>query len=600
MPHRLCVNLIPRISMNRAAWPFLTIIILTSQTAASVVSNQPDWDGAQGLTGWWEDVVSDVLIDESTGDIFVTGTYRYDLHAGPFSLAALQHHDSGNTSDIFVAKWSGDNWDWIATAGGPDNDWTSSLAMTNDGHLYVAGAFRSNVSTFGTHQLSNSDTTPRTLTTSPTSEAFLARMDPSNGEWVWVSGFEGQGHSDWAVAIEPSASGGVYVVGNYASNSLIHDGSTLMSGWGDGGMTDAFLAEFNPSGTLLAYSSVFDPDASLEVSDLAVTTEGVVLLAGHYIGQAAYAVPNKTVNEAPGYSEGFVAAWQPVNQTWMWMASIGGAGSDEIYSISPDNEGGAYVLARSSSLVTFSINPDNSSRISNPNSGFPGTTDVLVSRITGHGDWLWTSSAIGAGNDDAHSIATMNGGAVVSGGTASITMTFGSHDIQKSDDPLNMDLWIAGIGDTGAWKWALNAGMAKWPETTPLDHSGGVSVLGGSFSTTYVDFDDSRIWNWDNESTYQWPDAFFAVLNHNSNQDCTDPDYASDNPGCTNSDNDSSGDSNSGQDESGDGLEGNGASGDTEETSEVGIFGILVVMLIIGMIIGIILISRSEEESADE
>jgi len=282
------------------------------------------------------------------------------------------------------------------------------------------------------------------------------------------------------------------------------------------------------------------------------------------------------------------------------MASIGGAGSDEIYSISPDNEGGAYVLARSSSLVTFSINPDNSSRISNPNSGFPGTTDVLVSRITGHGDWLWTSSAIGAGNDDAHSIATMNGGAVVSGGTASITMTFGSHDIQKSDDPLNMDLWIAGIGDTGAWKWALNAGMAKWPETTPLDHSGGVSVLGGSFSTTYVDFDDSRIWNWDNESTYQWPDAFFAVLNHNSNQDCTDPDYASDNPGCTNSDNDSSGDSNSGQDESGDGLEGNGASGDTEETSEVGIFGILVVMLIIGMIIGIILISRSEEESADE
>ena len=48
------------------------------------------------------------------------------------------------------------------------------------------------------------------------------------------------------------------------------------------------------------------------------------------------------------------------------------------------------------------------------------------------------------------------------------------------------------------------------------DHSAGVSVLGGSFSTTYVDFDDSRIWNWDNESTYQWPDAFFALLNHNS------------------------------------------------------------------------------------
>ena len=111
---------------------------------------------------------------------------------------------------IFVTRWSGDNWAWVATAGGPDNDWASSLAMTNDGSLYVAGAFRSNISTFGTHQLSNSDTTPRTLTTSPTSEAFLARMDPSNGNWMWVSGFEGQAHSDWSVAIEPSVSGGVY------------------------------------------------------------------------------------------------------------------------------------------------------------------------------------------------------------------------------------------------------------------------------------------------------------------------------------------------------------------------------------------------------
>ena len=70
-PHRLCVNPIPHASMNRVAWAFLTIIILSSQAAASVVSNQPDWDGAQGLTGWWEDVVNDVLIDESTGDIFV-------------------------------------------------------------------------------------------------------------------------------------------------------------------------------------------------------------------------------------------------------------------------------------------------------------------------------------------------------------------------------------------------------------------------------------------------------------------------------------------------------------------------------------------------
>ena len=282
------------------------------------------------------------------------------------------------------------------------------------------------------------------------------------------------------------------------------------------------------------------------------------------------------------------------------MASIGGSGSDEIYSISSDDEGGAYVLARSSSLDTYSIQPDNTSRTSNPNSGLSGTTDVLVSRITGHGVWLWTSSAIGAGNDDAHSIAAMEGGAVVSGGTASITMTFGNIGIQKSDDPLNMDLWIAGIGDSGIWQWALNAGMAKWPEATTLDHLAGVSVLGGSFSTTYVDFDDSRVWNWDNESTYQWPDAFFALLNHDSNQSCADSDDELDNPECIDSNEVPADQSNSDQDESGDGMEDNGSSRDESDTSELGVFGILVVLLIVGMIIGIILISRNEDESSDK
>ncbi|MED5267934.1 MAG: hypothetical protein VYB00_03830, partial [Candidatus Thermoplasmatota archaeon] len=170
----------------------------------------------------------------------------------------------------------------------------------------------------------------------------------------------------------------------------------------------------------------------------------------------------------------------------------------------------------------------------------------------------------------------------------------------KSDDPINMDLWIAGIGDSGTWKWALNVGMAKWPEATSLDHSGGVSALGGSFSTTYVDFDDSRIWNWDNESTYQWPDAFFALLNHNPNQDCTDADGAADNPGCDDFDDGSPNGDNSGQDGSGDGTGGTNASEDVGETSEVGVFGILVVLLIVGMIIVIILISRTEEESSDE
>ena len=90
------------------------------------------------------------------------------------------------------------------------------------------------------------------------------------------------------------------------------------------------------------------------------------------------------------------------------------------------------------------------------------------------------------------------------------------------------------------------------------------------------------------------------ILNHNSNQDCIDSNDATDNSECTDFYDDSMDDSNPGQDGPSDDLGGNEASGGAEETSEVGVFGLLVVLLIAGMIIGIIVISRSEEESSDE
>ena len=233
---------------------------------------------------------------------------------------------------------------------------------------------------------------------------------------------------------------------------------------------------------------------------MALTTSGKVMVAGYFLGQAAYGIPNKTVNDAPGYSDGMIASWDPSSNTWEWLASIGGQGSEEIYSIDADETGGAYVLSRTSSRLTYSIDPDNSSRISNTNTGLTGTTDVMASRISGEGQWQWTQSVSGAGNDDAHAIASMSGGAVVLGGTASFQLAFDAHYVLKSDDPINMDLWMAGISDDGNWEWALGLGMAKWPETTSLHHSNGKTAMGGSFSTTHAEFGNLTIQNWDNES----------------------------------------------------------------------------------------------------
>ena len=330
---------------------------------------------------------------------------------------------------------------------------------------------------------------------------------------------------------------------------------------------------------------------------MALTSNGKVMVAGYFLGQAAYGVPNKTVNDSPGYSEGMIASWDPSSNTWEWIASIGGQNSEEIYSIDADETGGAYVLSRTSSRVTYSIDPDNSSRISNTNTGLTGTTDVMVSKISNEGKWQWTESVSGAGNDDAHAIASMSGGAIVLGGTASLQLAFDTHSILKSDDPLNMDLWMAGISDNGIWEWALGLGMAKWPEATSLHHSNGKTAMGGSFSTTHAEFGNLTIQNWDNESTYQWPDGFLATLDHSHRSGCTDENAPNFDASATIDDGTCQAD---GGNSSTDGTSDGSGQGDDEDSGGGSILGMISALLIVGLIGIIIFVSRNSEESSDE
>ena len=92
----------------------LTAILLVSHVAGSTGAQPPIWVDAEAMSGWWGDSVNDVHIDSESGDVYVVGAYRFDLHAGELSLEANQH-ETGNTTDIFVGKWSDGDWAWLST-----------------------------------------------------------------------------------------------------------------------------------------------------------------------------------------------------------------------------------------------------------------------------------------------------------------------------------------------------------------------------------------------------------------------------------------------------------------------------------------------------
>ena len=129
--------------MNQVACAFLTVIILSSQTAASVVSNHPDWDGAQGLTGWWEDAVL-VWTADGAGkypDTFGRTTVEGELVSAA-DIQAAAGVGAGLTPSMLVGYgwWQVKVMRWTAGGAGPYPGGHPSGVAPSTGPCTAAGA----------------------------------------------------------------------------------------------------------------------------------------------------------------------------------------------------------------------------------------------------------------------------------------------------------------------------------------------------------------------------------------------------------------------------------------------------------------------------
>ena len=121
--------------------------------------------------------------------------------------------------------------------------------------------------------------------------------------------------------------------------------------------------------------------------------------------------------------------------------------------------------------------------------------------------------------------------------------------------------------------------------------------MGGSFSTTHAEFGNLTIQNWDNESTYQWPDGFLATLDHSNRGGCTDENAPNFDASATIDDGTCQAD---GGNSSTDGTPNGSGQVDGEASGGGSILGMIFALLIIGLIGIIILASRNGDDSSNE
>jgi Abnormal spindle-like microcephaly-assoc'd, ASPM-SPD-2-Hydin/Beta-propeller repeat len=275
--------------------------------------------------------------------------------------------------------------------GGTTSDSANAIVVDPSFNAYITG------------QTSSTDfpTTSGVLQTSlhGTQNVFISKLNPTGSALLYstyLGGSTGNGDSGLAIAID--SSGDAYVTGlTTSSNFPVANPlqSALKSAAGD-----AFVAELNPSGSALLYSTYLGGSGAAGDfgRGIAVSPSGVTLVTG-VTTSADFPLQNAIQSTLKNsVSAAFVSALNAGGETFAYSTYLGGSGAsgDTGAAIAVDSSGDAYVTGATSSA------------------DFPTTSTGFQTALNGSGFNAFMSEINSAGSGFLYS--TFLGGSTSNGG----------------------------------------------------------------------------------------------------------------------------------------------------------------------------------------
>lgn len=211
-----------------------------------------------------------------TGSFYGTATFG----SGETNAATLV---SVGQSDAFVARYNADGTlAWAKRAGGSSWDSPINVAASPDGSSVVTGSY------IGTTQFGVGEPNATTLSFGGGSDAFVARYN-ADGTLAWAkrAGAAGGDTYDQGTGVAILADGSAVVGGEFRGAAQFGAGEPGATTLTSTGMSDVFVARYNPNGTLAwarrAGGASFDNGA--RVTALA---DGSVVITGQFAATATF------------------------------------------------------------------------------------------------------------------------------------------------------------------------------------------------------------------------------------------------------------------------------------------------------------------------
>src|ERR1700686_4695644 len=282
--------------------------------------------------------------------------------------------------------------------------------------------------------------------------------------------------------------GNAYVTGSTSSIDF-PTMNPLQAALGGGG-GDAFVAEINPSGSALVYSTYLGGSGGEVGSGIAVDSAGNAYVIGFTSSANFPTTPSAFQTICNGgsncfaHGDAFVTKINSGGSAFVYSTYLGGSGDDRGYGIAADSAGNAYVTGGTGS-ADFPVTPGAFQPVCN------GTcSDAFVTKIDSAGTALVYSTYLGgSGNDQGNSIAVdSTGNAYVTGYTSGDFPT--KNPIQAAYGGGHYDAFVSKLNPTGsalAYSTYLGGTGTDTGNGIAVDSLGYAYVIGTSGHSPYTD-----------------------------------------------------------------------------------------------------------------
>ncbi len=367
------------------------------------------WNGHIGSNG--KDVYQ-----SPDGDVFLCGNYRGDFIRDGIHYPAYNRE----SNDVYVArKGQGNSWDWVRTAGGPDEGSVEAFWVDSDQNVFITGYFQSSM------QCGDIE-----LVSAGGKDIYVAKLDGA-GNWLWAESFGSSG-DDIGTDIVGDQDGNLYLCGSFSGTMEVGT-ETLTSQ----GASDGMVIKLNPQGMPLAVA-VAGGAGNDQITGIAMNQDAKLVVCGSFEGSASFGAQQL---QAAGESDILVGRLdQQLN--WLHCWGAGGSGNETATDIGCDATGYIYVTGVFDSPMSFG-----SSHLDTQ-----GENDIFIAKTDHLGNWQWGLSCGSTGADMASAIAVTHTGTVYITGHSRGDLHYGSSCFNNRGQ---QDILVASASSSGDWLWAF-------------------------------------------------------------------------------------------------------------------------------------------------